>query len=272
MNKFIFTGVLSVVFNINHTFAQNSLMESPSLVPLSSVNVQVQRALMTQSGAYLLQLGSGYWNPKGTLYDVKHHQITSLMGLQKGDQITMTGGSTTDRESVADAIQLQGALDVETGIYRATLMDRLQGFKQELIFSPLVKVSNRPTFLLKFYGNENKESGDKIIQKIEVIDRKTKQPYQSLAGFSAYSSQVQYVDLNFDGYFDLVLKDTSSILGEGDRSIYWMYNPETKKFQRSPQLETLGGTPIVNIEKHQVSFGDGQLYIIQDGQFYRIKN
>ena len=258
-------------FSINLSYAESVNQASvKTLQPLNNIEIQVNRALKTASGTYLLQMGSGYWKPNATLYDVTHSKIDHLYGIQKGNNITFT---STDRRVLGSGdVNLDGNLDVETGVYRATLNDKSQGFKQELVFSPFVNITNRPTFLFKFYGSENTATGEKIIQKIDVIDRKTKQNYQQLSGFSAYATDIQYVDLNFDGYFDLVLKDTSSALGEGERSIYWMYNPETKKFQRSPQLEVLGGSPVVNIEKQQVSFGQGHDYLIKNGQFYKIKN
>jgi hypothetical protein len=266
--KIVFASICC--FYLNPSYAQNSNNESvKTLGLLNNVEVQVSRALKTASGSYLLQMGSGYWKPNATLYDVKHHQLTHLYGIQKGNNLIFTSSET--RELNKGLMSLDGILNVETGVYRATLNDQKEGFKQELVFSPLINVKNRPTFLLKFYGVDNQQISERIIQQIEVIDRKTKQPYQQLTGFSAYATDVQYVDLNFDGYFDLVLKDTSSAFGDGEHSIYWLYNPETKKFQRSPQLEILGGMPVIDIEKQQVSFGNGQVYSIKDGQFYRIK-
>lgn len=268
-NKLALASVCCFTFNLS--YAENvSKGATNTLTLLNNVEVQVNRALKTASGAYLLQMGSGYWKPNATLYDTKHNKNTYLYGIQKGYHIAFT--SNENRELSSGNINLDGNLDVETGVYRAILNDKSEGFKQELVFSPLVNITNRPTFLFKFYGIEDPTTYDKIIHKIDVIDRKSKQLYQELSGFSAYAVDVQYIDLNFDGYFDLVLKDTSSALGDGERSIYWMYNPKTKKFQRSPQLEALGGSPVIDIANHQVSFGDGHHYLIKDGQFYKIKN
>ncbi|OTG86612.1 hypothetical protein B9T31_06300 [Acinetobacter sp. ANC 4558] len=272
MNFYKKLALMSIgYFSLNLSYADNLNNESiKSLMVINNVDVQVSRALKTPSGAYLLQMGSGYWKPNATLYDISQNKMTYLEGVQKGNNIQFV--SSENNGIVKNNINLDGSLDVETGIYRSILNDRLEGFKQELVFLPLINIKNRPTFLFKFYGTENKETGEKIIQKVEVIDRKTKQIYQQLTGFSAYATGIQYIDLNFDGYFDLILKDTSSALGDGEHSIYWMYNPETKKFQRSPQLEVLGGSPVIDIEKKQVDFGNGHKFEIKDGQFYKIKN
>ena len=46
------------------------------------------------------------------------------------------------------------------------------------------------------------------------------------------------MDINFDGYYDVILSDLSQDRTIQDkRFIYWMYNPKTRQFQRSPQTE-----------------------------------
>ncbi|WOE30433.1 MULTISPECIES: XAC2610-related protein [unclassified Acinetobacter] len=246
----------------------NDVNPTPALIPISTVEVQVQRALKSPSGAYLLQLGSGYWNPKAILYDQAQNQMIPLTGQQKGHSIRLWADPQSGL--VQQAIQLSGDLNVETGIYRATLTNQLDGFQQPLVFSPLVTVAQRPTFLFKFYGRENNVTAEQNIEKIEVIDRKSKKIYQQLGGFSALATAVQYVDLNFDGYFDLVLTASSQQKNAALSSIYWLYNPKTKQFQRSPQLERLGGSPSIDIATQQIRFAD-RLYQVKDGQFYPIK-
>lgn len=257
----------------NLSYAENVKLESSkTLIPIDHVEIWVNRALKSQNGTYLLNLSSGYWKPKATLYDLANHQATSFEGLQKGNTISLTSYTPDMSEQARGELSLVGNLNVETGIYTATLKNTQDTLQQAFIFSPLVQVANRPTFLFKFYGVEDQNTHQKYIQKIDVIDRKTKKLYQQLTGFNAYSNSMGYADLNFDGYFDLVLRDAShGTQVENSHSIYWMYNPETKKFQRSPQLEVLGGTPLIYIDKQQVNFGDGQLYQIKNGQFYKVK-
>lgn len=78
---------------------------------------------------------------------------------------------------------------------------------------------------------------------------------QSLTGFTAYAGSIGFLDVNFDGYYDVVLADTSdSRKVEDKRFIYWMYNPKTKQFQRSPQLEKIAGFPALHGEKQRDRF------------------
>lgn len=268
LTKFAFASFC--LCSMSATYAENqNNTATPANQLLSNVEVKVTRALKTPSGSYLLQMGSGYWKPNATLYDIQQKQIYDLYGIQKGNQVAFS--SSTNRDVTTGNISLNGVLNVETGVYSSTLLDQSAGFKQELIFSPLVNIPNRPTFNFKFYGTIDPVTQEKIIHQIQVIDRKTQKNYQTLNGFSASVTDIQYIDLNLDGYFDLVLQDTSSLLGDGEQSIYWMYNPTTKKFQRSPQLEKLGGMPKMNIATREITFSHGDVYLIKNGQFYKIK-
>lgn len=276
MNKIFYKQLAlmgSYCLCLNVSYADNVKVESSkTLVPITDVEIWVNRALKSKNGTYLLNLSSGYWKPSATLYDLSNNKITSFDGLQNGNTISLTSYNPEIGEQAKGALGLVGNLNVETGIYTATLKNKQNTLQQELVFTPLVQVANRPTFLFKFYGVEDQNTHQKYIQKIDVIDRKTKKLYQQLTGFNANAEHMGYADLNFDGYFDLVLRAASTGTNtEKSHSIYWVYNPETKKFQRSPQLEVLGGMPFIYIDKQQVNFGSGQLYQIKNGQFYKVK-
>jgi hypothetical protein len=80
------------------------------------------------------------------------------------------------------------------------------------------------------------------------------------------------MDVNFDGYYDIVLSDISEERTIQDkRYIYWMFNPKTQQFQRSPQLERIIGFPKLQGDKQQIDFGDGQMYQVEKGLLNRIE-
>lgn len=92
-----------------------------------------------------------------------------------------------------------------------------------------------------------------------------------MVGFNAFAKSIGYMDINFDGYYDIILSDISQARTIKDkRYIYWIYNPKTQYFQRSPQLENIVGFPNLHGEKQQIDFGDGQLYQVENGLLNRM--
>lgn len=254
-------------------FAQMPITQKPNtLVPLNDVQVWVTRALQSKDGLYLLHLNSGYWNPNATLYDLSQDRGLSFEGFQKGTHIRLSSFDPEIGDSAKGAYLLSGQLDVDLATFKATLTDKNATFSRGLVFEPLVTVENRPTFTFKFSGLENKERHNYSIESIDVLDKKTNKLHQRLSGFSAYDYSVDYVDINYDGYFDLVLTDISNGRSVGERYyIIWMYNPKTARFQRAPELEKLRGHPSLYINERQVNFGNGHLYHVENGKFYLVK-
>jgi len=135
----------------------------------------------------------------------------------------------------------------------------------------LVKVENKPTFIFKFYGAVDAISNSKRIEAIDVIDKKTGKRLDRLVGFTAQGAWVEYKDINYDGHFDLVLLNSDLASDpQQQRYIYWMYNPKTNKYQRSPQLEKITGYPILIADQQQLEFGNGVRYQIEDGKLKRL--
>ena len=209
--------------------------------PLKNIDVPVHRAMLSEDGRYFLELKSGIWNPSARLHDQVLNHDYQLKGLQKGNTLDL---KTEDLEK---SLQLKGELNSTVGNMSSQLS--IDGWQKSIQFKPLIYIENRPTFNFKFYGNS-------AIQRVDVLERNTQQLKQTLVGFNAHPSQMQYIDLNFDGYFDLAFKQAT--LAEDatqQQYIYWMYQPKIGQFQRATHLEKLVGEPKIDAVQQQVSFG-----------------
>lgn len=229
------------------------------LKQFSDVRVSMQRMLRSTEGRYFLDLYAGVWNPRGTLYDFVEKKYVSFKGSQKGDQLSL---QAVDNKNYS---ALTGTLNANTGVFKSTLNKNSED--RSVTFEPAFKAKDRPTFVIKFYGLENsKQPYGKALKRVDMINKTTGKVTQTLTGFTAYANSIGYLDVNFDGYFDVVLSDTSQGRKIDDkRFIYWMYNPKTKKFQRSAQLERIVGFPNLKGEKQQIDFADGQLFQVENG-------
>ena len=232
---------------------------TPELKQISDVRISMQRMLRSTEGRYFFDLYAGIWNPHATLYDFVEKKYVGFKGSQKGDQLDLQSVESKDN------MALTGVLNANTGMFKSMLTKNGEG--RSVSFEPAFKVKDRPTFVIKFYGLENtKQPNGKSLKRVDMIDKSTGKVTQSLTGFTAYANSIGYLDVNFDGYFDVVLSDTSQGRKVDDkRFIYWMYNPKTKKFQRSAQLERIVGFPNLKGEKQQIDFADGQLFQVENG-------
>jgi len=244
--------------------------------------------LKSEDGRYVLELTAGIWNPEARLIDTRTQQSWNFQGSQKGNQLILNAVTAPDaiHDQVlaltdpnerhrlnlgASRYQLEGLLNVDRGSLQATLKDLDQNTQTAIRFVPLVKVENKPTFIFKFYGAVDAISNSKRIEAIDVIDKKTGKRLDRLVGFTAQGAWVEYKDINYDGHFDLVLLNSDLASDpQQQRYIYWMYNPKTNKYQRSPQLEKITGYPILIADQQQLEFGNGVRYQIEDGKLKRL--
>ena len=240
------------------------------LKPISGVRVSMQRMLQSSEGRYFLSLYAGIAHPHGTLYDLMKLKEIDFKGTQKADQIDLksvvSGGDV-------EQYQLSGTLNANSGVFKALLSGKSDTLGRSMQFEPAFKVANKPTFVFKFYGVDNSAQPlGKVLKQVDVINKNNKMIAQSLTGFTAYAGSVGYMDINFDGYYDVILSDLSNGKTIADkRYIYWMYNPKTSQYQRSPQLEKIVGLPILHGEKQQIDFGDGQVYQVEKGLLKRLE-
>ncbi|WP_089605657.1 XAC2610-related protein [Acinetobacter piscicola] len=244
------------------------------LKPFSGVRVSMQRMLKSSEGRYFMSLYAGIANPHATLIDLMNSTTIGFKGTQKGDQLDLKSMSDNSVDAVNHSYQLTGILNANTGLFKASLSDHSNAIGQSIQFEPAFKVSNKPVFIFKFYGliDPNSPYG-KNLKRVDVLNKNNNTVVQSLTGFNAYPNSIGYMDINFDGYYDLILSDVAQgRTVDEKRYVYWIYNPKTKQFQRSPQLEKIVGFPNLQGEKQQIDFGNGQVYQVENGLLNRISN
>lgn len=260
-----------IVQSSNNT--TNSATVATQYKALSNVKINMQRMLRSTDGQYYLDLYAGVWNPRGTLTDLKSNKFVRFEGLQKADTLNLASlVSPADATLEAGDYQLSGQLNAITGNFNAKLIQKNQVQGKELKFQPAFKATDRPALFFKFYTPSNAATMNNFIERIDVIDQKTQKVVQQLTGFKAYNQSIDYKDINFDGYYDLILSDASNgRWAEDQYHIYWMYNPKTGKFQRSSQLEKIQGYPNLDGIKQQINFGNGSIYQVEKGLLNKIQ-
>ncbi|AYO55606.1 XAC2610-related protein [Acinetobacter wuhouensis] len=257
------------------SFAENipnqTIADSKGLQPITGVRVSMQRMVKSNEGRYFMSLYAGINNPHAELYDLVENKTIKFKGTQKGDQLNLKSVSSEDS---TDTYQLSGVLNANTGLFKALLSDQKNTFGTSIQFEPAFKVANKPVFVFKFYGqNDATNPYGKTLQRIDVINKNNNTVVQTLTGFTGYPNSIGYMDINFDGYYDVLVSDISNGRRvEDKRYIYWMYNPKTQQFQRSPQLEKIVGLPNLHGEKQQIDFGNGQIYQVENGLLNRISS
>lgn len=243
---------------------------------LHNVRVSMQRMLRSADNRYFLDLYAGIWNPHGVLKDLTENRSIAFKGSQKGDQLNLKSISvdSMDEEEVQQKYELSGQLDANTGLLSAVLTSADKTLNKGINFEPAFKAADKPMVVFKFYGAEGADQPyGKALKRIDIINKTNNTVMQSLTGFTAFAGSIGFLDINFDGYYDVVLADTAdNNKVEDKRFIYWMYNPKTKQFQRSPQLEKISGFPALHGDKQQIDFGEGQVYQVTNGLLNRVQN
>ena len=243
------------------------------LKQLNNVRVSMQRMVKSIDGNYFMSLYAGIANPHATLYNLKDQSITEFRGTQKGNQLNLFSINTDPQQQNFEQVQLNANLNVNSGILQGSLLTPHNLNAETVQFEPAFKVVNKPLFTFKFYGvKADTQAQEQLLTRVDVMNKTTNTIAQTLTGFSAYPGSIGYMDVNFDGYYDVILSDLSRERKVTDkRYIYWMYNPKTKQFQRSPQLEKIVGFPNLNGITQQINFGEGQVYQVEKGLLSRIE-
>lgn len=242
------------------------------LKPLNNVRVSMQRMVKSTDGNYFMSLYAGIAKPHATMYNLKDQSITEFRGTQKGNQLSLVSINTDPQQQNFEQVQLDGSLNVNSGILQGSLLTPHNLSADVVQFEPAFKVVNKPLFTFKFYGvKADTKAQEQLLTRVDVIDKTTNTVAQSLTGFSAYPNSIGYMDVNFDGYYDVILSDLSRDRKVVDkRYIYWMYNPKTKQFQRSSQLEKIVGFPNLNGVTQRIDFGEGKVYQVEKGLLNRV--
>ena len=243
------------------------------LKQLNNARVSMQRMVKSTDGNYFMSLYAGIANPHATMFNLKDQSITEFRGTQKGNQLNLFSINTDPQQQNFEQVQLNANLNVNSGILQGSLLTPHNLNAETVQFEPAFKVVNKPLFTFKFYGvKADTQAQEQLLTRVDVMNKTTNTIAQTLTGFSAYPGSIGYMDVNFDGYYDVILSDLSRERKVTDkRYIYWMYNPKTKQFQRSPQLEKIVGFPNLNGITQQINFGEGQVYQVEKGLLSRIE-
>lgn len=273
MNKKILLCIAAFLAS-SMSFAESPAVpvEGSQLKSIGNVRVSMQRMLRSTDGRYFLDLYAGIWNPHGVLTDAAENKSIAFKGSQKGDFIHLKSVSVDSMDEAVAKYELSGKLDANTGLMAAELRSSDPKERAAISFEPAFKAVDKPVIIFKFYGSEGADQPyGKALKRLDIVNKTNNSLLQSLTGFTAFAGSIGFLDINFDGYYDVVLADTSENRKiEDKRFIYWMYNPKTKVFQRSSQLENITGFPALHGDKQQIDFGNGQLYQVTNGLLNRI--
>ncbi|WP_407307233.1 XAC2610-related protein [Acinetobacter sp.] len=256
-----------VVLTFSNLSKAETVLNAPEYKPLNNVRVSMQRMLRSTEGSYFLSLYAGILNPHATLYDIDKDKIINLKGLQRGTQLNLKSVDSDD--VINKTYQLSGIFDANSGDFKGILTEGEDTLGKPIQFEPAIKVSDKPYFILKFYGLEDiQQPYGSVLKRVDIVNKNN--VTQALTGFTAFPKSIGYMDVNFDGYYDIILSDISEKRTIQDkRYIYWIFNPQTRQFQRSPQLEKIVGFPKLRGDKQQIDFGNGQLYQVEKGLLSR---
>ena len=222
-----------------------------TLPQINNVYVPVHRVLESSEQRYLMQVTTGVWNPQATLFDRINNTMVYFNGTQTGNNLSLYSVNQLLAGKETHTHKINADLNINTGNLTSQITSN--SFDKKVNFQPLIQLQNRPSFSFKFYGGAT-------IQQVSVTDRNSQRVVQNLTGFNASPERMDYMDLNFDGYYDLVFVNAREV----NHYIYWMYNPKTAQFQRAPQLEKMSGQPKIDGLTRHVYFGE-QGFKVEEG-------
>ncbi len=254
MKAHVLLGVLALTISTISS-AQNTTSKD-TLQPLKNVKVSMQRMLKSTDGRYFLDLYAGISAPHAHLTDTQQKQKIDFKGLQKWQQLTLRSYAVNDKAVASTEYALDGNLNIISSQFSAQLNGK--GTNKKIQFGPAFKAVDKPALQFNFFG-------DKTLRRVDVINKANGKVIQTLKVFNAFPNTIGYLDINFDGYYDVVLSNLDGHKVEDQRFIYWVYNPSTRQFQRSPQMEKIVGFPKLDAQKKQIHYGDKVVYQVKDG-------
>jgi len=253
----VLLGALALAIPVA-SIAQNST-STENLQALKNVKVSMQRMLKSTDGRYFLDLDAGIPARHAHLTDSKQKQKIDFKGLQKGAQLNLGSYAVNDKAVASTEYALDGTLNIITSQFNADFVAK--DSSQKIQFAPAFKAVDKPALQFKFFG-------DKSLKRVDIINKANGKVMQTLTGFTAYPNTIGYLDVNFDGYYDVVLSDLDGHKVQDKRFIYWMYNPRTKQFQRSPQLEKIVGFPKLDAQKQRIQYSEKVVYTVKSGMLH----
>ncbi|WP_101494809.1 XAC2610-related protein [Acinetobacter sp. NCu2D-2] len=254
MKAHVLLGALA--FTIPVVSIAQTTTPNETLQPLKNVKVSMQRMLKSNDGRYFLDLYAGIPMPHAHLTDTQTKKKIDFKGMQKGQQLTLRSYAVNDKGVASSDYALDGRLNIISSQFDAQFSG--QSGKQNIQFGPAFKAVDKPALQFNFFGNKN-------LKRVDVINKANGKVMQTLTGFTAFPNTIGYLDINFDGYYDVVLSNLDGYKVEDKRFIYWVYNPKTRQFQRSPQMEKIIGFPKLDAQKKQIHYGEKVVYQVKDG-------
>lgn len=213
------------------------------IIPITSTTVLVKRHLRSIDGNILLDIYTGGWESHGLLHINNERFVSSFQGYQKGSRLTLKSFDAERGLEAAPLISFNGNLDLASGRFVARWEDHRTNTVRQIQFWPDKDIADRPTFTFKFYGYKDDAQHREYITRIDVIDRKTKKVVQQLRGIKSENpNNILYEDINFDGYFDLRMRQGEFSTDLDEAYYYWLYDPHKKRFIRSAAYETMLGS------------------------------
>ena len=181
-----------------------------TLQPLKKVKVSMQRMLKSNDGRYYLDLYAGIPSPHAHLTDTQSNKKIDFKGLQKWQQLTLRSYAVNDKGVASTEYALDGNLNIISSQFSAQFNGK--GTNQKIQFAPAFKAVDKPALQFNFFGNKN-------LKRVDVINKADGKVMQTLTGFTAFPNTIGYLDINFDGYYDVVLSNLDGYKVEDKRFI-----------------------------------------------------
>ena len=239
---------------------------------ITDVTTYVQRDWRSDDGQFFLTLYSGVWNPHGTLFFLKKRGGLSVEGFQKGLNISLASFDPEIGLEAPPEYAVTGVLNLRSNTLTGSVTHYPEGTAtvRKTTFTPAIPIKEKtyPQYTFKYYGFEDPNQYRATITRVEVINKDTKAVVQTLTGFKAQSYSVTYADMNYDGYFDIVLDVGEDVMDE--KYIYWLYEPQSKKFVRNKTLEAISGYPTRYPHKKQLYLNKDALLERVNGQWKKM--
>lgn len=234
-----------------------------------SLGTWIWRDWISDDGLFFLELRTGVWNPNGTLFYLDRRGGVSLEGFQKGKNIKLKSFDGEKGLEAPAEYAIEGLLNTENNTFTAKITHYPDDTTRAIIFHPAIPITSpQPQFSFKYYGFENPEWHQNWITQIDILDKKTQKLIQRLSGFTAQADMIQYLDLNYDGYFDLQINVGKTI--EEQKYQFYIYMPKKQQFERDTFFEHSTGSPTRYPQKKQLNFGNGILYEKQGNTWQKI--
>lgn len=240
-----------------------------SIKQITDITTYVQRDWRSDDGQFFLTLYSAIWNPHGTLFYLKKRGGVSVEGFQKGLDFKLKSYDPEVGLEAPPEYAITGTLNQRTNILvgMVTHYPEGQASVRKTIFTPAIPITAYPQYDFKYYGTEDPNWHRATITRVDVINKDTKAVVQQLTGFRAQAYSTNYADMNYDGYFDLVLQLGDDV--SDDTYLYWLYDPASKKFVRNKTLEAISGHPSRYLHKKQLHLNKDALLERVNGQWIK---